>query len=136
MQTIQIQQTINASIERTWDYYTSPSHIINWNFASDDWCCPSADNDLKIGGIYKARMEAKDKSFGFDFEATYTQIEPYQSFQYQIADGRLVDVKFDNVGNQTTVTIIFEAETINPIDLQQKGWQAILDNFKKYTEDK
>ena len=136
MQTIQIHQTINASIEKTWDYYTSPSHIINWNFASDDWCCPTAENDLNIGGKYKARMEAKDKSFGFDFEATNTQIEPYQSFQYQIADGRLVDVKFDNVGNQTTVTIIFEAETINPIDLQQKGWQAILDNFKKYTEDK
>lgn len=136
MQTIQIQQTINASIERTWDFYTSPSHIINWNFASDDWCYPSAENDLNIGGKYKARMEAKDKSFGFDFEATYTQIVPYQSFQYQIADGRLVDVKFDNVGNQTTITIIFEAETINPIDLQQKGWQAILDNFKKYIESK
>ncbi|MCB0524878.1 MAG: SRPBCC family protein [Saprospiraceae bacterium] len=131
---IAIQATINANSKKTWEYYTSPEHIVNWNFASDDWECPSATNDMQVGGKYSARMQAKDGSFGFDFEATYNAISEGKSFTYTIPDGRVVDVIFEPDGDNTRIDIRFDAEKMNPVEMQQNGWQAILNNFKKYTE--
>ena len=133
MDKIQVQATIEASQQKVWDYYTKPEHITQWNFAHPSWHCPSATNDMKIGGRYIARMEAKDGSFGFDFDATYTEINEGNSFTY-VFGGRSATVAFIEQDGQTTVTIIFDPETENPIDLQKQGWQAILDNFKQYTE--
>lgn len=130
---ITIQTTINANKQKVWDYYTQPDHITNWNFASNDWCCPSASNDLQVGGRYIARMEAKDGSFGFDFDATYTAINPGTSFTYEFG-GRQATVEFSEAAGQTNVTVTFDPETENPIEMQQQGWQAILNNFKVYTE--
>lgn len=133
---ITIEATVAADRQKTWDCYTQPGHITNWNFASDDWHCPSASNDMRVGGKYIARMEAKDGSFGFDFEAVYNEIQPGRGFIYTIPDGRVVNVNFESQGNQTKVTVTFDAETVNPIEMQRQGWQAILNNFKKYTENK
>ncbi len=131
---ITIQTTISADKQKVWDYYTNPKHIVNWNFASDDWCCPSAENDLKIGGKYKARMEAKDKSFGFDFEAIYDEIVIGERFAYTMSDERKVDVSFESLEGKTKVTIIFDAEKENSEEMQKNGWQSILNNFKTYVE--
>lgn len=130
--------TISAAIkqERTlvWNYWTQPKHITQWNFASDDWCCPSAENDLTVGGKYKARMEAKDGSFGFDFEAIYDEIIEHEKIVYTIEDSRKVTTKFEQADGLTKVSTTFEAESENPIEMQRDGWQAILDNFKRYVE--
>jgi uncharacterized protein YndB with AHSA1/START domain len=134
MTIISISATINKDIKTVWNNYTKPEHITGWNFANDDWCCPSAENDLRVGGKYSARMEAKDGSFGFDFETTYDEIIPYQLIRYTMADGRKASILFSENNYTTTVTINFEAETINSDDLQRQGWQAILNNFKSYTE--
>ncbi|MEZ4721253.1 MAG: SRPBCC family protein [Flavobacteriales bacterium] len=131
---ITIQATVDAPIERVWESYTNPKHIVNWNFAIDTWCCPSAENDLRPGGKYKARMEAKDGSFGFDFEATYDEVIAMKKIVYTIADGRKVVTDFETSGGKCIVTTAFEAETENPAEMQKQGWQAILDNFKKYAE--
>jgi uncharacterized protein YndB with AHSA1/START domain len=130
---ITVSATINASIKKTWEYYNEPKHIVKWNFADPSWHCPSASNDLKIGGTYKARMEAKDGSFGFDFEAIYSKIEEYKNFTYEFG-GRVASVEFKDLGNQTEIFIIFDAENDNPAEIQKGGWQAILNNFKNYTE--
>lgn len=130
---ITVTATINAANKKVWDCYTNPKHIVNWNFADPSWHCPSAENDMRVGGTYKARMEAKDGSFGFDFEAVYTEIIPERKFTYEFG-GRMATVKFDTAGNQTTVTVTFDPETENSIELQQQGWQAILNNFKNYVE--
>ena len=108
-------------------------HITNWNFASDDWQCPWATNDMRIGGRYVARMEAKDGSFGFDLEAVYESIEPGKSFIYSMG-GRTVEVQFTEEDSGTRVVITFDAETENPVEMQRAGWQSILDNFKRYAE--
>ncbi len=131
---ITIEATIASEIKKVWDYYTLPEHITNWNFASDDWCCPSASNDMQVGGKYSARMEAKDGSFGFDFEAIYESVSPYDNFIYVLADGRKIDVKFNDSDGKTKMVIIFDAENENPVEFQKAGWQAILNNFKAYTE--
>ncbi|MFT4535682.1 MAG: hypothetical protein ACI9P5_003052 [Saprospiraceae bacterium] len=135
MKKITINAKIKAAREDAWAYYTNPEHIVNWNFASDDWCCPKAENDLKVGGKYLAKMEAKDGSFGFDFETTYSEVTTNESFTYGLGD-RNVSVNFNNVGDQTEVIIKFDPETENPIDMQRNGRQAILNNFKKYAESK
>ncbi|MCE7064988.1 SRPBCC family protein [Dyadobacter sp. CY326] len=131
---ITVQATVAAEKEKVWDYYTNPSHITKWNFASDDWQCPSAENDMRVGGLYKARMEAKDGSFGFDFEAIYDAIATGESFTYSMLDGRKATVNFEGVGDETAVTVVFDAESQNPEEMQKGGWQAILNNFKKYAE--
>lgn len=132
---ITISAIINAEKQKVWNYYTMPQHITQWNFAIDTWHCPSASNDFRVGGIYKARMEAKDASFGFDFEAVYTDIILGEQFTYKMPDNRVVHVSFASTENsQTKVTVTFDAENENPIELQQQGWQAILNNFKNYTE--
>lgn len=130
---ITIRTTVLANKQKVWDYYTQPEHITQWNFADPSWHCPNAKNDLKVGGSYVARMEAKDGSFGFDFEAVYTEINHGNNFTY-VGEGRFITVEFKETSGQTEVTIRFDPETENSIELQRKGWQAILDNFKKYTE--
>ncbi|WP_118953170.1 SRPBCC family protein [Taibaiella helva] len=131
---ITVQNVIAADAEKVWNYYNSPEHITKWNFASDDWQCPRAENDMRPGGKYSARMEAKDGSWGFDFEAVYDKVDEGKEFTYTMGDGRKANVVFNGQGSQTEVVVTFDAEEQNPVDMQKGGWQAILDNFKKYTE--
>ena len=133
MDKIIIRATVAADIAKVWDCYTKPEHITKWNFADPSWHCPSASNNMQIGGKYLARMEAKNGSFGFDFEAYYTEINEGLDFTYGFGD-RSVSVQFHNLNQQTEVIITFDPETENPVELQRNGWQAILNNFKKYTE--
>ena len=130
---ITIKATISADKQKVWNYYTQPEHITKWNFADPSWHCPTATNDMTVGGHYIARMEAKDGSFGFDFDAVYTEIDPGENFTYEFG-GRFATYNFIENDGQTEVTVIFDPETENPIELQRNGWQAILNNFKKYTE--
>jgi uncharacterized protein YndB with AHSA1/START domain len=130
---ITIRTTVSADKQKVWDYYTKPEHITKWNFADPSWHCLTATNDMTIGGRYIARMEAKDGSFGFDFDAVYTAIHLGESFTYEFG-GRFATVEFRETNGQTEVTVTFDPETENSIELQINGWQAILDNFKKYTE--
>lgn len=131
---ITVRSAINADVKKVWEYYNQPEHIVKWNFADPLWHCPKATNDLRVGGRYVARMEAKDGSFGFDFTAIYNEVSEYEKIGYILDDGREVDIIFDSENGGTIVTISFDAEGQNPIELQKKGWQAILDNFKKYAE--
>jgi uncharacterized protein YndB with AHSA1/START domain len=133
LEKITVSATVAANKQKTWDFYTSPEHITQWNFADPSWHCPAASNELKTGGKYFARMEARDGSFGFDFEAVYQDIEPGVHFTYEFG-GRLATVTFKESGDSTEVTVSFDPETENPIDLQRTGWQLILNNFKAYTE--
>jgi uncharacterized protein YndB with AHSA1/START domain len=132
-QQITIFANIFAPKQKVWDYYTNPSHITNWNFGSEDWHCPFAQNDLQIGGTYHARMEDKDGSFGFDFIAIYEALVMEQSFTYSFG-GKKCTVSCREENNYTKVTISFDPENENPIELQKNGWQQILNNFKSYTE--
>ena len=130
---IRVKATINADRQKVWNYYTKPEHITKWNFADPSWHCPTAQNDMQVGGKYNARMEAKDGSFGFDFVAIYTEIIIEQQFSYEFG-GRKATVMFNTVNNKTEIIIDFDAENENPIEMQKDGWQAILNNFKLYTE--
>jgi uncharacterized protein YndB with AHSA1/START domain len=131
---ITVETIIKAQVEKVWNYYTQPEHITKWNFASDDWWCPSAENELRVGGKLNARMEAKDGSNGFDFEAIYTEIIPHKKIAYRLLDDRDTEIIFNASENQTKLIITFEAENVYPIDLQKAGWQTILNNFKVYVE--
>ena len=133
---ITVEAAIAAPIEKIWKYWTEPDHIINWNFASDDWCAPSATNDLRIGGKFNCRMEAKDGSMGFDFEGTYTDVKENERIEYSLADARHIKIEFVQSGDKYHVIETFDAEDENPIELQKGGWQSILNNFKKYVETK
>lgn len=133
---ITIEATISADLKSVWRAWTNPEDIKNWNFASDDWCCPRASNDLKVGGKYMARMEAKDGSFGFDFVAIYDEVVDQKKMAYTMEDGRKVTTTFQDLGGKTKITTVFDAEKINPEEMQRQGWQAILNNFKKYVESK
>jgi len=132
-QKITIKVAVSADKQKVWDYYTKPEHITKWNFADPSWHCPTATNDLNIGGRYVARMEAKDGSFGFDFEAVYTEIQQGENFAYEFG-GRFSKVEFKEQNGLTEVTVLFDPETEHPIEMQKNGWQAILNNFKNYTE--
>ena len=131
---ITVETTINAPIEKVWEYWTEPEHITKWNNASDDWHTPIAENDLTVGGKFLTRMEAKDGSFGFDFGGIYDEVKLNEVIAYTMGDGRKVTITFNGQGNETQVIETFDAETTNPIEMQQAGWQSILDNFKKYIE--
>ncbi len=131
---ITIDAKINCSIEKVWDLYTNPKHIVKWNTASDDWHTTKAENDLKAGGKFSSRMEAKDGSFGFDFWGIYDEVNPNEKIAYTMGDGRKAEIDFVANQNQTTMKIVFEAEGENPIEMQKFGWQSILNSFKKYTE--
>lgn len=131
---ITVETTVNKSVEKVWQLWTSPVHITKWNFASNDWHTPWAENDMRVGGKLLSRMEAKDGSFGFDFEGVYDVIKLNRLIEYTIADGRKVKITFTTQGNATKVVESFEAESTNSTEMQKGGWQAILDNFKKYAE--
>ncbi len=128
-QEITIEAMVAAPVDRAWAAFTTPADITQWNFASDDWCCPSAEVDLRVGGAYKARMEARDGSFGFDFEGLYEEVTPGRSLTLALGDGRKARTTFAPSGDGTRVTTVFDAETQHSIEMQRDGWQAILDNF-------
>lgn len=131
---IQIETTILKSIEKVWKYYTGVEHIVNWNFASDDWHCPKASNDLKVGGKFSSTMAAKDGSMIFDFEGVYDEVIYHKLITYTMPDRRKVKTLFEDNKDSVKVTTKFDAEVTNPTDMQKAGWQTILDNFKIYVE--
>jgi uncharacterized protein YndB with AHSA1/START domain len=132
--TITVESTVKAPVAKVWKFWTSPEHITKWNQASPDWHTPRAENDLRTGGKFFSRMEAKDGSFGFDFGGVYDEVKTHELISYTMGDNRKVKITFSPLGNETKITEIFEAESTNSIEMQKGGWQAILDNFKKYTE--
>jgi uncharacterized protein YndB with AHSA1/START domain len=131
---ITVENTIHAPLEKVWSFWTDPIHIKNWNNASDDWHTPFAENDLKEGGKFLSRMESKDGKFGFDFGGVYDEVKANELISYTMGDGRKVKISFSNVDGTTKVSEAFEPENTNPFEMQKDGWQAILDNFKKYVE--
>jgi uncharacterized protein YndB with AHSA1/START domain len=132
---ITVASKINASVEKVWAAYTNPDDIQKWNFASPDWHCPKASNDVRVGGKFSSTMAAKDGSFSFDFEGTYTEVAPQQKLSYVMDDGRKCTVTFEPTdATITKVTTTFEMENQNSEELQKGGWQSILENFKHYTE--
>ena len=131
---ITVEAAVKAPVEKVWTFWTNPEHIMRWNNASDDWHSPRAENDLRAGGNFLVRMEAKDGSFGFDFGGVYDEVKTHELITYTMSDGRKVKVTFTDKGPETQVTETFDAENTNSIELQRDGWQAILNNFKKYVE--
>jgi uncharacterized protein YndB with AHSA1/START domain len=134
LSTITVQNTVNAPAEKVWILWTEPDHITKWAAASDDWHTTRAENDLRTGGTFLSRMEAKDGSFGFDFGGVYDEVKTNELIAYTLGDGRKVTTTFSSEGESTKIVQIFEPESENPVEIQQGGWQAILDNFKKYAE--
>ncbi len=134
MEKIAVNTNIESSLEKVWKYWTSPEHIVNWNFANADWHCPNAKNDLIIGGEFSSRMEAKNGSMGFDYSGTYTKVEPQSEIEYALEDGRKVNISFKKEGDSVAIVETFEVEAANTLEQQRMGWQAILDNFKGYVE--
>ena len=136
MDPIKIDITILKPVNKVWDFFTEPEHITKWNFATEEWVCPTAENNLKAGGDFNYRMEAKDASFGFDYTGTYDEIIPLQKIKYHLSDGRKVEVIFENIDANTTKVIeIFEPDPSQPRDMQRDGWYAILNNFHKHVEN-
>lgn len=133
---ITVETVVNAPINSVWKKWTNPDDIVKWNNASDDWHTTRAENDLKVGGKFLSRMEAKDGSTGFDFSGTYNTIKPNEIIEYTADDNRKVQVHFFDGDDKTTIIEVFEAENENPLEMQKSGWQSILNNFKKYTESK
>ena len=131
---ITVETTVNAPVEKVWKSWNDPQHIKNWCAATEDWHAPKAENDLRTGGTFSTRMEAKDGSFGFDFGGVYDNVKKNELIEYTMGDGRQVQVTFSPAGDQTKIVETFDAEATNPVEMQRGGWQAILDNFKKYTE--
>lgn len=131
---VTVQAVIQAPVEKVWKCWTEPEHITKWNQASDDWHSPRSENDLRVGGKFNTRMEAKDGSMGFDFFGTYDVVKQHEEIAYTLGDGRKVQILFIAQGNQTKVVETFEAEGTHPVEYQQAGWQAIMDNFKKHVE--
>jgi uncharacterized protein YndB with AHSA1/START domain len=134
MTPITVETTVRAPVDKAWRYFTEPAHITKWNAASDDWHSPRATNDLRVGGQFNCRMEAKDGSVGFDFAGTYDEVVPNKRIAYRMTDGRKVVVTFAQDGDTTRVTETFDPESQNPVDMQRGGWQSILDNYKKDAE--
>ncbi len=131
---ISIETTVNATIDKTWSAWTTPSDIVAWNFASDEWCCPNAEIDLVVGKGFNYRMEAKDGSMGFDFGGTFTQVRPNEFIEYALEDGRKISISFEKTENGIRVVETFDAEDENSAEQQKQGWQCILENFKKHVE--
>ena len=134
--TITVQTVIHTPMAKVWECWNSPKHVTGWAFASDDWEVPAAENDLHVGGKFKTVMAAKDKSMSFDFTGTYTAVKENEFVEYDLDDGRHVKVKFEGTPGGVKVTETFDPENENSEDMQRSGWQAILDNFKKYVENK
>ena len=132
---ITIETSVNAPIHKVWNYWTEPAHIKKWNNASPDWHTPAAENDLRIGGKFSSTMAAKDGSMSFDFWGEYTEVKPNEKIEYTLGDGRKVKILFTEDRKNVKIVESFEAESENPVEMQKGGWQAIMDNFKKYTEE-
>lgn len=132
---ITIEATVKAPVEKVWKYWSEPKHITNWAFATDTWHAPAAENDLRTGGKFSTTMAAKDGSFSFEFGGVYDKVEHHETIDYTIGDGRKVKTSFISSGNDTRIIQSFEAEDQNSIDMQRGGWQAILNNFTRYTEN-
>lgn len=132
---VTINATVNAPVAKVWKNWTTPADIMQWNNASPDWHTPRAENDLRKGGSFLSRMEAKDGSFGFDFTGIYDEVITNKHIAYTMPDGRKVKIDFTDNGDSTAIESVFDAETENPVDMQRDGWQAILNNFKQYTEN-
>jgi uncharacterized protein YndB with AHSA1/START domain len=135
MESITVETEVNAGINKVWEYWTNPLHIVHWNFASDDWHCPSAENDPRVGGSFKYNMASRDGKFSFDFEGIYNEIETEKMIAYELGDGRRVTILFTDLGNKSKIVETFDPENTNPMEMQRGGWQSILDNFRKYTEN-
>ncbi|MGA1381034.1 MAG: SRPBCC domain-containing protein [Schleiferiaceae bacterium] len=129
---IEVTALTSARRSAAWHAFTDPTHVVNWNFAGDDWCCPSCTNDVRVGGTWTSRMEARDGSFGFDFASTYTEVVEGEKIHLLMADGRRWEVEFSDEGTGTRITERFDPEAQNPEDMQRAGWQMILDRFAAY----
>lgn len=132
--TITIRATVNVPVEKVWTLWNTPEHIMQWNSASPDWHTPKSELDLRPGGKFSSRMEAKDGSFGFDFWGIFDEVKENELLSYTLGDDRKVSIQFTGEGNSTSIIETFEAENQNSLELQQQGWQAILNNFKQYAE--
>jgi len=132
---ITVEAVVQAPIEQVWSYWTEPEHITKWNQASEDWHAPRAENDLRVGGKFLTRMEAKDGSMGFDFFGIYDEVKQHERIAYTLEDGRKVEITFVDLGSETKIVETFDAENTHPVEFQQAGWQAIMDNFKQYAEN-
>jgi uncharacterized protein YndB with AHSA1/START domain len=133
---IVVETLVNKNIQTIWECWTMPEHIVNWNFASEDWHAPAAKNDFKVGGKFTYTMAAKDGSMSFDFVGIYHEIIPLKKIRYRLSDDRWVEIYFEEMADGVRIVEHFEPETENPHELQQVGWQAILNNFKRYVESK
>lgn len=133
--TITIEAMVNAPIDKVWKYWNEPMHITKWCAASSEWHAPVAENDLKVGGKFTTTMAAKDGSMSFDFWGIYDQVKTDELIEYTMGDGRKAQIVFSESRDATKIVESFEPEVENPIELQQNGWQAILNSFKSYTEN-
>ncbi|AMR33659.1 polyketide cyclase [Mucilaginibacter sp. PAMC 26640] len=132
---ITVNTDINAPLGKVWELWTKPEHIVHWNNASDDWHTPKTENDLRVGGSFLSSMAAKDGSASFEFGGTYTAVEEHKKIAYELADGRQVEIIFTESDGATKIEETFDPENTHSAEMQQQGWQAILTNFKKYTEN-
>lgn len=131
---ITVHTTIHLPIHLAWKIWTTPSDIMHWNKASDEWHTPLAENDLRVGGKFCYQMAAKDGSMAFDFDGVYSTVNRLKLIEYKLSDDRVVRVNFTAMGNDTYIVEEFEAEEVNSLDIQKIGWQAILNSFKNYCE--
>ncbi len=134
MERITVKNNVKATAGKVWKLWSDPRDIEKWNTPSEDWHTPHAENDLRVGGRFVSRMEAKDGSFGFDFKGTYNEVIPEKRIVYTMEDGRMAEIDFKEQHGETEIVTSFDPETENPVDMQRDGWQAILDNFKRYAE--
>ncbi|AZN41692.1 SRPBCC family protein [Paenibacillus albus] len=132
---VTVETVIQVPVAKVWKYWTEPDHITKWYQPSADWHAPRAENDLRVGGNFLTRMEARDGSMGFDFSGIYDEVKLHETISYTLGDGRKVDIAFVDQGDATKLIEIFDAETMHPVEFQQAGWQAIIDNFKRYVEE-
>lgn len=132
---ITVSVSVNVPIENVWKYWTEPEHIQGWNYASEEWHTPTAENDLRENGSFLYRMEAKDGSFGFDFGGVYKKISPFKVIEYELDDFRKVSITFESKEGRILITETFEAESTTSFKMQEAGWQSILDHFKTYAEE-
>ena len=130
---ITVETVVDAPLAQVWRAYVTPDDIVQWNAASEDWHTTKASVDLREGGAFSSRMEAKDGSMGFDFAGTYTKVEPEKRIEYEFG-GRFAEVEFEPGDNGVTVRVSFDAEDTHPVEMQRDGWQAILDSFARFVE--
>lgn len=134
MSAITIKTIVRRDVGDVWRMWTTPADIQHWNHASEDWSCPYAENDLRVGGKFLFRMSANDGSTSFDFVGTYTDIQEHALIAYALEDGRKIHIVFESIDNTTKITEQFDPESENPLEMQRDGWQAILNNFKNHAE--